>query len=242
MVHGLTKTKKNNKIKDLMEIDMAEDKAQGQPEKKVAPPPVEKKKKGKRPTKEERTEAELERRERVLKMMKDHGFPISDEAVIEYMERHLEALEEVYANVGRPSKYFPELDEWVIWLGNRGYSIKQISAMFGVNQDTLFHWAKENPAFSEALARAREGAQNWWETIGQAALFAERFNTFIWNKIVTSRFRQDYTDRKGLPYDPKAPDEIIVESVLEIDPRLLTAKELEIVDRAIAKTKAQESE
>lgn len=200
-------------------------------------------KKGKkRPSKEERTKAELERRERVLLMMKEHGFPISDEAVIDYMERHLHALEEVYANVGRPTKYFPELDEWVLWLGNRGYSIKQMASMMGVSHEALYQWGRDNPSFSDALARAREAAQSWWETIGQAALFAEKFNSFIWNKIVSSRFRQDYTDRKGLPYDPKAPDEIVVESVLEIDPRLLTAKELEIVDRAIAKTKQQESE
>lgn len=200
-------------------------------------------KKGKkRPTKEEKTKTELERRERVLMMMKDHGFPITDEAVIEYMERHLEALEEVYANVGRPTKYFPELDGWVIWLGNRGYSIKQIAAMMGVAVSRLYEWGQNNPSFQDALACAREGAQNWWETIGQAALFAEKFNTFIWNKIVSNRFRQDYTDRKGVPYDPKAPDEIVLESVLEIDPRLLTAKELEIVDRAIERTRKQESE
>lgn len=236
---GLTKAKISNRIKDLMEIDMAEDKDD---DRVVGQRPGGKKKKAKRSTKEERTQAELERRERVIVMMKEHGFPITDEAVIDYMERHLEALENVYANVGRPSKYFQELDEWVIWLGNRGYSLKQIASMMGVSHETLYQWGRDFPSFSDALARAREGAQSWWETIGQAALFADRFNTFIWNKIVSNRFRQDYTDRKGLPYDPKAPDEVIVESVLEIDPRLLTAKELEIVDRAIAKTKAQESE
>lgn len=200
-------------------------------------------KKGKkRPTKEERTQAELARRERVLNMMRQHGFPITDEAVIEYMERHLEALENIHANVGRPTKYFPELDDWVIWLGNRGYSLKQISAMMGVSHETLYAWARENPSFSEALAHAREGAQSWWETIGQASLFSRDFNTFVWNKIVSNRFRRDYTDQKGLPYDPnKAQDEMVVEGVLEIDPRLLTSKELEIVDRAIAKSKKQEA-
>ena len=202
-----------------------------------------KKKSKKRPTKEERTEIELARRERVLSMMRDHGFPITDDAVVDYMERHLEAIESVYANVGRPTKYFPELDEWVVWLGARGYSMKQIAAMIGVSHETLYHWSRENPSFSESLARARDCAQNWWETIGQASLFSRDFNTFVWNKIVSNRFRRDYTDQKGLPYDPnKAQDEIVVEGVLEIDPRLLTSKELEIVDRAIAKSKKQESE
>ncbi len=205
------------------------------------------KKKGKKTkdqmAKEAKTQAELERRERILRMMRDHGFPISDEAVVEYMERHLEALESVHANIGRPTKYFPELDDWVVWLGARGYSMKQITAIMGVSHETLYHWARENQSFSEALARARDLAQSWWETIGQASLFSRDFNTFIWNKIVSNRFRKDYTDQKGLPYDPsKAQDEIVVEGVLEIDPRLLTSKELEIVDRAIAKSKKQESE
>lgn len=177
-----------------------------------------------------------------MKLMKEHGFPLTDEAVIDYMDLYYASLETFYNDVGRPTKYFPELDEWVIWLGNRGYSLKQISAIFGVSNTKLYRWAEENPSFGEALARAREGAQAWWETVGQAALFAERFNTFVWNKIISARFRKDYTDRKGVPYDPNEPETITGPGeMLELDPRDLTDEQKKVLRIAIAKATKQES-
>jgi len=202
-----------------------------------------KKKAGKAPD-QEITEDQQARRERVMKIMQEHGFPITEEAVIDFMSLHLEAVERGEKLKTRPSKYLPEMDEYVIFLGKRGYSIKQIASMLDVSWRTLYDWADENEGFSQALARAREGAQNWWETIGQSALFAERFNTFIWNKIVSSRFRQDYTDRKGLPYDPKAPEEIekVDDGVVTLDLRALTREQREALAIAIEDAENKGSE
>jgi len=191
--------------------------------------------------KEERIKKEGERRERVIQLMKQQGFPVSDDDIIDYMDSYYAALEEVQANIGRPTKYFPELGPWAEWLGARGYSLKQICAMFGVSHETLFGWAKENPDFSESLARARESAQSWWETIGQAALFNKGFNTFVWNKIVSTRFRRDYTDRKGVPYDPKEPETVVeTGDVLQLDPRDLTEEQKKVLRIAIAKAEQKE--
>ncbi len=193
-----------------------------------------KKKSGKEP-KAELTPSQQTHREKVLKIMQEHGFPVTDEAVIDFMSLHLEAVERGEKLKTRPSKYLPEMNEYVIFLGKRGYSIKQIASMLDVSHFTLYDWAEENEEFSQSLARAREGAQNWWETIGQSALFAERFNTFIWNKIISNRFRQDYTDRKGLPYDPKAPEEIeqVDDGAVTLDLRALTREQREALAIAI---------
>ena len=181
------------------------------------------------------TQSQQDRREKVLKIMQEHGFPITDEAVIDFMTLHHEAIERGEKLKGRPSKYLPEMNEYVVFLGKRGYSMKQIASMLDVSHFTLYDWAEQNEEFSQSLARAREAAQNWWETIGQSALFAERFNTFIWNKIVSSRFRQDYTDRKGLPYDPKSPEEVekIDDGVVSLDLRALTPEQREALAIAI---------
>jgi transcriptional regulator with XRE-family HTH domain len=192
--------------------------------------------------KEQKSSKEAERREHVIRMMKEQGFPISDDDIIDYMDSYYSSLELVQENVGRPTKYFPELGEWAEWLGSKGYSLKQICAIFGVSHETLYTWAREYPEFSESLARARELAQSWWETIGQAALFNKSFNTFVWNKIISTRFRKDYTDRKGTPYDPNEPETIVeTGDVLQLDPRDLTEEQKKVLRIAIAKAEQKES-
>jgi len=212
-----------------MEIDMVDD------SKPLGPRPSGGKKKSGKAQGPEITPNQQAHREQVLKNMRDHGFPITDEAVIDYMTLHYEAMEEGQKKFGRPTKYLPAMNEYVVYLGKRGYSMKQIASMLNVSHKKLYEWAEENEDFREALARAREGSQHWWETIGQSALFAERFNTFIWNKIVSSRFRQDYTDRKGLPYDPKSPEEVekIDDGVVSLDLRALTPEQREALAIAI---------
>lgn len=192
--------------------------------------------------KEDKQKREAERRERVISLMKEQGFPVSDDDIIDYMDSYYATLETIHENVGRPTKYFPELGEWAEWLGSKGYSLKQICAIFGVSHETLYEWAKRNPEFSESLSRARELAQAWWETIGQAALFNKGFNTFVWNKIISTRFRRDYTDRKGVPYDPNEPETLVDSGdMLQLDPRDLTEEQKKVLRIAIAKAEKKES-
>lgn len=187
---------------------------------------------------------DLDHREQVIRNMREHGFHLTDEAVVEYMTLHYEALADGERKFGRPTKYHPDMDEYVISLGKRGYSMKQIASTLNVTYHTLWNWGQENPDFFHALARAREGAQHWWETIGQAALFSKDFNTFIWNKVITNRFRADYTERKGLPYDPKAPDETekIDSGVVQLDLAALTDEQREALMLAIEGTTPEEDE
>lgn len=191
----------------------------------------------------EKKEAALTHREGIIQNLKEHGFPVTDEAALDFIEGYFNTATWIQDQLGRPSKYDERMDDWAILLGARGYSLAQIAFIFGVSRDTLYEWGRKNQSFSDALARARDASQNWWEIVGQSSLFAERFNSFVWNKIVSSRFRRDYTDRKGLPYNPAEPETIeAAAEVMQLDPRDLTEEQREILRIAIEAAKIQETE
>jgi hypothetical protein len=99
------------------------------------------------------------------------------------------------AAMGRPPKYKPEFCERVVELGAQGLSECEIAVDLGVARSTLHFWKGEHPDFLAALTRAKEAEQAWWERTGRNALFAERFNSAVWSKSMSSRFRDEYTDR-----------------------------------------------
>lgn len=102
---------------------------------------------------------------------------------------------------GRPTKYKPEYCEQVVALGKEGKSLVQMCAAFDIARSTIDQWAEDNPEFSEALARAKVYAQDWWEEVGQKALWADKFNAPVWKKSMEARFRDDYTERKELDHN-----------------------------------------
>ena len=58
----------------------------------------------------------------------------------------------------------------------------------------MIYWGQEHPEFLTALTRAKELEMNWWESIGQSALFADKFQNAVWAKSMAARFRDKYTD------------------------------------------------
>lgn len=96
---------------------------------------------------------------------------------------------------GRPSTYDPSYCARVIALGAEGKSPEQISAAIDVPRTTMLSWAETYPEFSTALTRAKELEQDWWETIGQTALFADKFQASVWAKSMQARFREKYTEK-----------------------------------------------
>lgn len=96
---------------------------------------------------------------------------------------------------GQPTKYTSEYCVRVIALGREGKSIVQMASALDVHKDTLYEWAKVHTEFSDALTRAKQESQVWWEDVGQHALFAEKFQAGLWAKQMASRFPSDYTDR-----------------------------------------------
>ena len=102
---------------------------------------------------------------------------------------------EVTNTRGRPSTYDPAFCDRVVALGAEGKSPEQISAAIDVPRTTMLSWAETYPEFSTALTRAKELEQDWWETIGQTALFADKFQASVWAKSMQARFREKYTEK-----------------------------------------------
>lgn len=98
--------------------------------------------------------------------------------------------------VGRPSTYLPEYCDKVIELGDKGYSKTQIAVALEVTKGTLDNWAAAHPEFLTALTRAHEASQSWWEDMGMAGLTSDKFNSAVWSKSMSARFRDEYTERK----------------------------------------------
>ena len=96
--------------------------------------------------------------------------------------------------MARPTDYLPEYCEQVIELGRDGKSHAQIAATLDVARMTLYRWAEAHPEFSDAITRARDLAQAWFEDKGQDGLTTTGFNASLWAKQVSCRFRDDYTE------------------------------------------------
>lgn len=98
--------------------------------------------------------------------------------------------------MGRPTDYRPEFCEQVVELGREGKSHAQIAAALDVARQTLHNWADAHPEFLDAITRARDLAQAWFEDKGQTGLETSGFNASLWAKQVSARFPDDYTERQ----------------------------------------------
>lgn len=98
--------------------------------------------------------------------------------------------------VGAPTKYRPEYCARVIELGKQGKSYTQIASALDVAKMTIYTWMAENKEFMDAMTRAREEAQVWFENVGQEGLFADKFQASLWAKQVSCRFPDDYRDKQ----------------------------------------------
>lgn len=98
--------------------------------------------------------------------------------------------------MARPTDYRPEYCEQVVELGRAGKSHAQIAAALDVARQTLHNWADEYPEFLDAIKRARDLSQAWFEDKGQDGLEKPGFNASLWAKQVSCRFRDDYTDKQ----------------------------------------------
>lgn len=99
---------------------------------------------------------------------------------------------------GRPSLYKPEYCESVLEMGKQGYSVVEMAAEIGVARSTLEEaWPSANPEFSEALTRARECSQAWWERTGRVGMVENTINPSIWSRSMAARFPRDWREVKG---------------------------------------------
>ena len=95
---------------------------------------------------------------------------------------------------GHPTDYKPEYCEIVRQAGRRGLSVTAMAEECDQHRDTLYEWAKVHPEFSDALSRARQSSQAWWEKKGQDALDYDKFQAGVWTKSMSCRFPEDWRD------------------------------------------------
>jgi hypothetical protein len=96
---------------------------------------------------------------------------------------------------GRPSSYDPSYCDKVIEYGKAGKSITWMAATIGVTRQTFFNWADTHPEFLDALTRAKELAQLWWEDAGQMGMTSDKFNSSVWSRSMAARFPEDWREK-----------------------------------------------
>ena len=102
--------------------------------------------------------------------------------------------------VGRPTKYDPKYCQVVISVGEQGGWLAEMAEACDVVRSTMDEWAANHPEFSEALTRAKQKAQAWFEAKGREGLTADKFNSALWAKQMSARHRDEYTERQQVEH------------------------------------------
>lgn len=72
-----------------------------------------------------------------------------------------------------------------------------IADHLGVVKQTLFNWMDVHPEFLDAMTRAKQAAQVWWEDKGQDGMTLPGFNASVWSRSMAARFPDDWREVKG---------------------------------------------
>ena len=101
--------------------------------------------------------------------------------------------------MGRPTKYKPEMCKTVVELMSEGASQYEVLATLGISEDTFYRWKKENEEFSESVERGKLLSQAWWERMGRVNLENTKFNYRGWYMNMKNRFQ--WTDKQDIKRD-----------------------------------------
>lgn len=101
---------------------------------------------------------------------------------------------------GRPTKYDPAFVERVVPFMAQGYSLVALAAEFGVCYDTVNEWAKEYPAFSEAIKDGKVAAAKWWEDALRRNVLTGEGNATAAIFGVKNRCRQEWSDMRQVDH------------------------------------------
>lgn len=99
---------------------------------------------------------------------------------------------------GRPSDYDPAFCDKVIGWGEIGKSKAWMASRMGVSRQTVENWCAAHPEFLDAMTRAMDLAQAWWEDMGQAHLVTEggkALNSGVYSRSMAARFPADWREK-----------------------------------------------
>jgi len=112
---------------------------------------------------------------------------------------------------GRPSKYKEEFCETVVECGRAGMGKLETCAELDICYETFENWQKQHEQFSEAVKRAQQLSQAWWERKGREGAIGEisNFNatTYIFN--MKNRFAADWRDKQVSEHVGKDDGELV---------------------------------
>lgn len=86
----------------------------------------------------------------------------------------------------------------MIEVGSHGGWLSEMAEACDVVRSQMDVWAEAHPEFSEALTRAKQKAQAWFEREGRLGLTADKFNSALWAKQMSARHRMEYSDKLDL--------------------------------------------
>lgn len=95
----------------------------------------------------------------------------------------------------RPTIYDPGHCHLVEEMGKQGKSRAQMASMLNVSRQTLYEWGASHSEFGDALSRAREHEQAWWEEHARSNLKTKVYQAQLWRYSMAGRFRDEYGDR-----------------------------------------------
>lgn len=109
---------------------------------------------------------------------------------------------------GRPTDFKEEYCDDLIDHMARGYSFESFAAVVRVNRDTIYHWTKIHPSFSDAKEEAFEQSRLFWEQKGIEGLFntsevdrgagtssSKSMNAAVWIFTMKNRFPNEWKDK-----------------------------------------------
>ena len=103
-------------------------------------------------------------------------------------------------------------------MGELGKSETQMALACNVTRGTLRKWAKDpsKPEFVQAVSLAHDLSRMWWEEKGQESLDKFGFQSGLYNKIISCRFRKDYGDQVSVEHSGDAERPVVTKIVREI--------------------------
>lgn len=120
-------------------------------------------------------------------------------------------MSETKSKGGRPTKYedrFLEIAEKYL---AGGKSVTQLAKHLNVAKSTVYKWAEENKAFSDALELGKEFSQAYWEDELESMMYNKEVNSPLVKLYFANRFgwsdktetKNDHTSSDGSMTPPK---------------------------------------
>jgi len=119
------------------------------------------------------------------------------------------------SEVGRPSKYKPEMCDQAIELMREGASLVEVAAEIGVCRETIWDWTSEDSErfieeFSNTIKKGIRLSEAWWERKGRTSLENKDFSYTGWYMNMKNRFgwrdKQEVTGSDGGPLEVQFTD------------------------------------